>query len=180
MNTAVHDDATYVDWLKVLYLLMTKIRREGLMSIECAVEQPEYERSIFAEYPRTLEQPYLEFATSVLRMMIAGNLDPKDMQYYADLALAGYAESGEVDMSLLRTIWTTLWASMSGYHPNLAVEFGRQAIPVRCKPTFDELESIIKQAKRAQSEKQEQQEPLDAAIDRFMASMQNQSTAKQE
>ena len=171
MNAAVHEDATYVDWLKVLFFLLTKVRREGLMSIECAVEQPENAHSIFTQYPSTLEQPYLEFATSVMRMMVAGNLDPKDMQRYADLALAGYAEVGEMNMHLLRTIWTTLWASMSGYHPNLAIEFGRQAIPVRCKPTFDELESIIKQAKSAQSEKQEQQESLDQAIDRFMASM---------
>jgi flagellar motor component MotA len=171
MTIPIHDDADYIEWLKALFFLMAKVRREGLMSVECDIENPENENSIFSAFPKTLSQPYLDFATDILRMMVSGNLDSEEMRVYGDHATAGHVEAGEANAYLLKTIWLTLWASMCGYAPQLAIEFGRQAIPVRCKPRFAELEDAIKAAKQNSPLQRGKPETLDQAVDRFMASL---------
>ncbi len=70
----------------------------------------------------------------------AGNMNAEDLSVYAEHAIAGHAVAGGADMQLLKTIWLTLWASLSGFAPHHAVEFGRQAVPVAIKPTYAELE----------------------------------------
>ena len=46
-----------------------------------------------------------------------------------------------------QTIKAILIASLNGYAPQIAVEFGRKALIMRDRPTFHELESLVKQAK---------------------------------
>jgi chemotaxis protein MotA len=41
----------------------------------------------------------------------------------------------------------TLLASMSGYAPSIAVEFGRKVISATERPTFAELEGHVRQLK---------------------------------
>lgn len=173
MNPKPHPDS-YTDWLVMLFLVLAKVRREGLMSIESDVDDPESERSIFMTMPQILPQPYLEFATDTLRMMVAGNLNAAEMDVYAEHAISGYVEAEMADRALLKTIWLTIWASMSGYAPQVAIQFGRQAIPVAHKPGFFVLEEKIKEAKGQQQERsQKDAQPLtlDEAIDRFVASI---------
>ena len=174
-----HDFAdTHRAWLACLYTIAAKIRREGLMSIECDVETPEHAESVFQRFPQVLARPYLEFATDVLRLMVGGNLNAEDMKVYADHYIAGLMAKGgvfssSVDESVLRTIWLTLWALMSGYAPQVACEFGRQAIPVKLKPTFAELEDLLKKTRSAslQQGKPFREGGLDEAADRFVASL---------
>ena len=50
---------------------------------------------------------------------------------------------------VLECIKTTLLASMNGYPPQLAVEFGRKVLFSAVRPTFGELEEHVRQAKSA-------------------------------
>ena len=96
------------------------------------------------------------------------------LQVYVDHGIAGYVEAGVADPHLLKTIWLTLWASMCGYAPQVAIEFGRQAIPVAHKPEFATLEKKWNEARDQQREREQQaQKPLtlDEAIDQFVASI---------
>lgn len=168
----------HVAWLVCLFAVTHKVRREGLMSIEGDIESPEHPASVFHRFPQVQEQPYLEFATDVLRMMVCGNINAAELQVYADHAIAGLIAgssmfSGKVDESLLRTIWLTLWATMSGYAPQMAVEFGRQAVPVKLKPKFVELEELHKEMYRAarDTKRQPREGNLDEAAERFIASL---------
>jgi flagellar motor component MotA len=170
--------SAHLAWLACLYAAGQKIRREGLMSIECDVEMPEHAESIFQRFPQTLEQPYLEFATDVLRMMVGGNLNADEMKVYAEHYIGGLLAKGgffpsAVDESLLRTIWLTLWALMCGYAPQVASEFGRQAVPLKLKPKFVELEDQLKKIRAVslQQGKPFRQGGLDAAADSFVASL---------
>ncbi|MFY7855952.1 MAG: flagellar motor stator protein MotA, partial [Rubrivivax sp.] len=44
----------------------------------------------------------------------------------------------------LQCIKTTLLASMQGYAPQVAIEFGRKVLYSTARPTFIELESHVK------------------------------------
>src|ERR1017187_7145104 len=58
---------TYMELMALLYELLGKVRKEGLMSIEGDVERPE-ESPIFAKYPKILSDHHIvEFMTDYLR-----------------------------------------------------------------------------------------------------------------
>ncbi|MGL6159438.1 flagellar motor stator protein MotA [Microbulbifer sp.] len=50
-------------------------------------------------------------------------------------------------VKILQCIRVTLLASLNGYAPQLAVEFGRKALDTAERPTFDELEEHVRPAK---------------------------------
>jgi len=52
-------------------------------------------------------------------------------------------------VKVLECIKTTLLASMNGYPPPLAVEFGRKVLFTAVRPSFSELEDHVRQAKSA-------------------------------
>src|SRR5206468_12844631 len=57
-QTARQDRALYLDLLSLLYAIFTKVRKEGLMSIEFDIENPN-ESALFAKYPRILNDHHL-------------------------------------------------------------------------------------------------------------------------
>jgi len=169
----------HVAWLVCLYVVLSKVRREGLMSIEADIEYCARPESVFHQFPQTQTQPYLEFAADVLRMMVGGNLNGEELTVYAEHYIAGLTAKGGVfsgagaDESLLRTIWLSLWAAMNGYAPQVAVEFGRQGVPVKLKPAFAELEELLRtsRSQSRQQGKQRREGGLDAAAESFIASL---------
>nr|WP_290443872.1 flagellar motor stator protein MotA [Halomonas sp. Mc5H-6] len=52
---------------------------------------------------------------------------------------------------MLQCVRVTLLASLHGYAPQLAVEFGRKALHSTERPTFNELEDYVRDAKKAGS-----------------------------
>jgi chemotaxis protein MotA len=174
-----HYPNAHIAWLGCLNYLLEKARREGLMSIECDVENPEKPNSAFQLFPQTVAHPYLDFATDVLRLIVGGNLTPEELQVYTDHYIAGltaknglFSRAG-ADESLLRTIWLPLWASLKGNAPRVACEYGRQAIPQKIKPSFIELENTLRDInRRFRSHGQQNHEVgLDAMVDSFIASL---------
>lgn len=210
----------YMELMALLYVLLNKARRDGLMTIESDIEEPE-NSAIFAEYPRILRDPHLVlFITDYLRLMISGNMSPYEIetlmeqeieahQHERDIparALASVADAlpafgivaavlgvikalasvdqppailadliskamvgtflgillaygfvspmssamerrTVVSVKVLECIKVTLLASMNGYPPQLAVEFGRKVLYSSVRPSFAELETHVRQAK---------------------------------
>jgi len=72
--------ADYVDLLKLLYEILMKIRKEGLIAIESHVEAPE-SSTIFQKYPKVLADHHLvDFITDCLRLMLGGNMNPHELE----------------------------------------------------------------------------------------------------
>ncbi|NMG74475.1 flagellar motor stator protein MotA [Aromatoleum diolicum] len=210
----------YMDLLGLLYEVLAKVRKEGLMSIENDVDNPD-SSPIFTKYPTVMAHHHaIEFLTDYLRMMVGGNLNAFEIENLMDkeidthhqeahiaphvMAKTGDAlpafgivvavmgvvnvmgsvgqppavlgkmiggalvgtflgilisygfvqpiasqleqrveESGKV----FECIKLVLLASMNGYAPQVAVEFGRKVLYSSERPTFSELEQDIKSRK---------------------------------
>ncbi|ODU06541.1 MAG: flagellar motor stator protein MotA [Rubrivivax sp. SCN 71-131] len=209
--------ARYMELLALLYDILQKARKEGLMSIEKDVEEPQAS-PMFQKYPMVGSDHHVtEFITDYLRMMVSGNLNAHEIESLMDseiethhheahapvaalqrvagalpafgivaavlgvvntmgsvgqppavlgamigsalvgtflgilLAyafadpLAGLLEQKvEEGSKELQCIKTTLLASMQGYAPQVAIEFGRKVLTSTTRPTFIELESHVK------------------------------------
>jgi chemotaxis protein MotA len=209
--------ARYMELMALLYDILQKARKEGLMAIEKDVETPE-ESEIFKKYPTVgSDHHVVEFITDYLRMMVSGNLNAHEIESLMDneiethhneahaavaalqrvagglpafgivaavlgvvntmgsvgqppavlgamigsalvgtflgilLAyafaepLAGILEQKVEESSKeLQCIKTTLLASMQGYNPSTAIEFGRKVLFSTERPSFSELENHVK------------------------------------
>jgi len=70
----------YMELMALLYELLGKVRKEGLMSIENDVETP-HESPVFAKYPTVLADHHVvEFLTDYLRIMVSGNLNAMEIE----------------------------------------------------------------------------------------------------
>jgi len=76
--------AFYMELLGLLYELLAKVRKEGLMSLENDVEEPD-KSPIFTKYPNLLADHHLiEFITDYLRLMVGGNLNTIEIENLMD------------------------------------------------------------------------------------------------
>ncbi|MDD2913992.1 MAG: flagellar motor stator protein MotA [Gallionella sp.] len=77
----------YMEALALLYELLSKVRKEGLMSIEGDVEEP-HESALFAKYPKiTSDHHIVEFMTDYLRIMVSGNLNAMEIENLIDVEI---------------------------------------------------------------------------------------------
>ena len=71
---------SYMELMALLYELLGKVRKEGLMSIEGDVEKPD-ESPIFSKYPKVVgDHHVVEFMTDYLRIMVSGNLNAMEIE----------------------------------------------------------------------------------------------------
>ena len=212
-----YSKARYMDLLALMYDILQKTRKEGLMAIEKDVEDP-HNSPLFKKYPIVgTDHHVTEFITDYLRMMVSGNLNAHEIESLMDseiethhneehaavsaiarlagglpafgivaavlgvvntmgsvgqppavlggmigsalvgtflgiLLAYGFVEplGGLLEQKVddgskeLQCIKTTLLASMQGYAPQVAIEFGRKVLYSGDRPTFTELESHVK------------------------------------
>jgi chemotaxis protein MotA len=70
----------YVMLLKLMYDILMKIRKEGVMAIENDLEKPETS-ALFKKYPAILADHHMiEFICDCLRLIVGGNLDPHELE----------------------------------------------------------------------------------------------------
>jgi len=215
-----YNKAYYVDALAMLFEILAKVRKEGLMSIEGDIENPEAS-PIFSKYPNLVHDHHvMEFVTDYLRMMVGGNLNTVEIESLMDVELETHhheaGEPGHVmsnvagavpafgivvavmgvvnvmgsvgsppavlgkmiggalvgtflgiliaygfvepvaklleqkaqgDGKIYQMIKMVLLASMSGYAPQVAIEFGRKTLGSHDRPGFVELEEELKARK---------------------------------
>ncbi len=86
----------YMELLTLLYEILGKVRKEGLMSIEGDVDEPN-NSPIFTKYPTILEDHHAtEFITDYLRLMVGGNLNALEIESLMDSELETHHQEGEV------------------------------------------------------------------------------------
>ena len=211
----------FMQLMGLLYEILAKVRKEGLMAIEADVETPR-ESPIFSKYPKILDDHHaVEFLTDYLRLMVSGNLNAFEIENLMDNEIETHHSEGEMPVHIiqklgdglpafgivaavmgvvhtmasvglppaelgmliahalvgtflgillaygfvgplsslleqklqesskpLECIKVTLLASLNGYAPALAVEFGRKVLFSTERPSFAELEEHVKQAKK--------------------------------
>ena len=210
----------YMELMSLLFDILSKVRKEGLMSIEGDIETPE-QSPLFSKYPMVLEDHHVvEFMTDYLRLMVSGNMDAFQIENLMDNELETHHHEGAVpahviaklgdglpafgivaavmgvvhtmesvgippselgmliahalvgtflgillaygfvgplaslleqkleeSTKMFQCVKVTLLASLNGYAPALAVEFGRKVLYSTERPTFAELEDHIKKSK---------------------------------
>ncbi len=78
------DKKYYMELLGLLFELLAKARKDGLMSLEADVEEPE-KSVIFGKYPNiTSDHHLVDFMTDYLRMMVGGNLGAMEIENLMD------------------------------------------------------------------------------------------------
>ncbi|MBB3244573.1 chemotaxis protein MotA [Herbaspirillum sp. Sphag64] len=217
---SAYTKALYMELMSLMFEILTKSRKEGLMSIEGDIETPE-SSPIFSKYPGVLADHHLiEFMTDYLRLMVSGNMDAFQIENLMDNEIETHHHEGEVPahciaklgdgmpafgivaavMGVVHTmesvgippselgmliahalvgtflgillaygfvgplaslleqklhestkiyqcVKVTLLASLNGYAPALSIEFGRKVLFSTERPSFQELEEHVKQAK---------------------------------
>lgn len=207
----------YMQIMALLYVILNKARRDGLISIESDIEEPE-NSEIFTEYPLVLKDKLvMTFITDYFRIMVSGNMSPFEIETLMDEEIETLREEKQVPVDSLHTAadalpafgivaavlgvvkalasvdqppailadliskamvgtflgillaygfvapmgWTlgrtvsastkvlecvkiTMLASMNGYPPQLAVEFGRKVLFSYNRPSFDELDQHVR------------------------------------
>jgi chemotaxis protein MotA len=209
--------ARYLELMALLYDILQKARKEGLMAIEKDVEDP-HNSDIFKKYPVVGNDHHVvEFTTDYLRMMVSGNLNAHEIESLMDSEIDTHHAEGHLPIAAiarlagalpafgivaavlgvintmgsvgqppavlggmiasalvgtflgillayavveplgglleqktedaakeLECIKTTLLASMQGYNPSTAIEFGRKVLFSTERPTFIELEGYVR------------------------------------
>lgn len=70
----------YVDLLKLIYEILIKMRREGMMAVESDVDNPT-ESATFQKYPKVLADHHMmDFITDCLRLMVGSNMNPHELE----------------------------------------------------------------------------------------------------
>lgn len=217
---SAYSKAFYMDLFALMYEILSKVRKEGLMSIEGDVENPDAS-PLFSKYATVAKDHHvIEFICDYLRLMVGGNLNAFEIENLMDVEIEAHHHEAEVPAQFMakladglpafgivaavmgvvhtmgslhlppselgkligaalvgtfmgiwlaygffgplatvletkvnegtrvfQTIKVTLLASLNGYAPQVAVEFGRKAMESHMRPSFLELEEHVKNKK---------------------------------
>ena len=98
---AKYSKPAYTELLCLLYDVLVKVRKEGLIAIESEIERPA-DSPLFAKYPKLLADHHLiEFVCDYLRMMVTGAMNPHEMEALMDQEIETHHAEGEVPIALL-------------------------------------------------------------------------------
>lgn len=94
----------YMDLMALMYLLLTKGRQNGMMSLEADIEDPASSQ-IFSAYPRLLEDKQLmDFIVDYLRLMISGNMNAFEIEALMDEEIETCESEDEIPASSLNQV----------------------------------------------------------------------------
>jgi chemotaxis protein MotA len=97
-------EALYVESLKMLFDLFTKARKEGMISIEGDIEEPE-KSSILSKYPMFLkDRQGVAFVCDTMRMAVTGGVKPFDLDQMMELDLEVHHHSEHAPVQALTSM----------------------------------------------------------------------------
>ena len=98
---------TYIQTLKMMYDLLNKARKDGLMALESDVEEPE-KSAVFSKNPSFLKNHHVrDFVCDSLRMAITG-IDAFDLDQMLDLDLEVHHQDSAAPTAALSTVADSL------------------------------------------------------------------------
>jgi len=96
--------ARYLSTLKMMFELLNKVRRGGLLSIEADIEKPE-ESEVFKQYPEFLKDHHIcHFVCDTMRMIVTGGVDPFDMDQMMELDMDVAHHGASAPVAALSTV----------------------------------------------------------------------------
>ncbi|NCV71506.1 MAG: hypothetical protein EBW55_12575, partial [Betaproteobacteria bacterium] len=108
-----------LDVLALMFELLNKIRKDGLMALEADIEEPE-NSEIFKKYPAVLDNHHLvEFLTDYLRMMLGGSLNLVQLEGLMEQELEEFVKTEHLASQALEYFQTALIAKPDLYNPAL-------------------------------------------------------------
>jgi len=103
-----YSKALYMETMSLLYELLSKVRKEGLMSIEGDVDNP-HESPLFTKYPQVLADHHMvEFTTDYLRLMVGGNLNAFEIENLMDNEIDTHHREGGVSVQAIQRLGDAL------------------------------------------------------------------------
>ncbi|HTV06140.1 MAG TPA: flagellar motor stator protein MotA [Acidobacteriaceae bacterium] len=103
-----HSRERYVSTLTMMYELLNKVRRSGMLSIEADIEQPA-ESLIFREYPGFLhDEAACNFVCDTMRMAVTGGIEPFDLDQMMDLDMEVQHRCAHQPVAALTTVADSL------------------------------------------------------------------------
>ena len=80
--------------MALLYEILDKTRKEGLLAIERDIEAPK-ESALFKKYPKVLKDHHMvEFITDYLRLMVSGKLNAIEIEALMDREIDTHHHEG--------------------------------------------------------------------------------------
>lgn len=94
----------YLELMALLYDILQKARKEGLMAIEKDVESPK-DSPIFKKYPAVgSDHHVVEFVTDYLRMMVSGNLNAHEIESLMDSEIETHHQEGHAPVAAIARV----------------------------------------------------------------------------
>jgi chemotaxis protein MotA len=104
LRASPYNKALYMELMSLLYVLLNKARRDGLMSIESDIEDPS-SSAIFSEYPTVQRNTkVVEFISDYLRLIISGNMSPFEIESLMDEELETLRKEHHIPVSALQSM----------------------------------------------------------------------------
>jgi chemotaxis protein MotA len=98
----------YLESLKMMYELLNKARKEGLVALENDVEDPA-KSPIFSKYPGFLKDHHvLNFVCDTMRMAVSGGVEPFDLDQMMELDMEVHHHGASQPISALSTMADSL------------------------------------------------------------------------
>jgi chemotaxis protein MotA len=94
----------YLNLLAMMFELLTKIKKDGMMSIESDIEEPE-KSAIFQKYPDVTKDHHLmDFICDYFRLMLTGNMDAFQIENLMDNEIDTHHAEGHVPVHCVARI----------------------------------------------------------------------------
>lgn len=104
MTPSKYNKSYYLELLTLMYDILNKTRREGLMAIEGDIEEPE-SSPIFTNHPDVLKDHHLiEFICDYLRIMVAGNMAPHELESLMEQELEGHHQEASMVPTAIQNV----------------------------------------------------------------------------
>ncbi len=104
LKSSKHTKERYLSLMALLFGILTKIRKEGSMSIERDIEAP-HESPLFSQYPDIVGDHHLvEFITDYLRLMVSGKLNPMEIENLMINEIETHHQEGHVAVSAVQKV----------------------------------------------------------------------------
>lgn len=98
----------YISTLKMMFELLNKVRRAGMLAIEADIEQPS-QSLIFKVYPDFLRDEHVcSFVCDTMRMAVTGGVEPFDLDQMMDLDMEVQQRCAHQPVSALATVADSL------------------------------------------------------------------------
>lgn len=93
-----------MELMSMLYDVLTKARKDGLMAIEADIDDPG-KSALFSKYPNVQADHHLmEFITDYLRMMVSGNLNAHEIEALIDQEIETHHHEAMVPAGAIQSV----------------------------------------------------------------------------